>query len=616
MKLTSIICLLCVALAASCSDTSAAARPNVLMICLDTVRADRLGCYGYERNATTPSLDLLADRSLVFHDTSATAGWTKPSVPSFMTGTYPMQHGVYEGSARAQTGKVSDVLPEAAETLAEVFAGRNYQTGAIIENAQLRLGNGFEQGFGSYDDRGGSATEIRGKALDWIEGRDSDKPFFLYLHFLDAHWPFDVPDEYASLFADQTAVSIFQGSESRVLRDAINHGRRRLDDDELASLNGLYDGAIRYIDDELGLLFRELEAAGLAENTVICVIADHGEEFLEHGRVGHGHGLWNNLLSVPWIMSVPDREPQEVDVPVSLVDLFPTLLAAAGILAPETHSGIDRIDTPFAVRPVLAEHKEPRAYVQSMRSGDRKLVLRALPLRLGEAARVVADGEAWEIKFARTATGELHAIELQPGDAEGSEFEVKARVTVRTGQELSLDGIPVRLLPETAYYGQIDSADDLAVGTAVKVKGHFENGMLIARRVKGYEASLKFENEIRGRVDSSRLTKGVGQITMGALTIEVDDESDWDLPKPYLKREALTSFVESQDGEFELERTLFDVAADSAELHASDFGDANLERELRQLFVELARTRLWSQADRRALDEEAIADLRGLGYVK
>lgn len=616
MKLTSIVCLLGLAVASSCNETSAGARPNVLMICLDTVRADRLGCYGYERHATTPSLDRLASRSLVFCDTSATAGWTKPSVPSFMTGTYPIQHGVYEGSARAQAGKVSDVLPDAATTLAEVFSRRSYQTGAIIENAQLRLGNGFEQGFASYDDRGGSASEIRVKALDWIEGRDTDKPFFLYLHFLDAHWPFDVPAEYASLFADSRAVSLFQGSESRVLRDAINHGRRRLDEKELASLNGLYDGAIRYIDDELGLLFKELEAAGLAENTVICVIADHGEEFLEHGRVGHGHGLWNNLLSVPWIMSVPGREPEEVDVPVSLVDLFPTLLAAAGIPAPETHSGVDRIETPLAIRPVLAEHKEPRAYVQSIRSSGRKLVRRALPLELGEAERLVDDGEAWEIKFTRVVDGSLHAVELQSGDAKSSEVELKARITDRSSRELELDGIAVRILPETVYYGQIDSPDDLKVGVPVKIKGHFEDGVLIARRVKGYEADVEFENEIRGLVDRALLTNGVGQLRMGALTIEVGAESDWDLPKPYLKREALTSFVESQGGEFEIELSLFDVLADHAELDVIKLKDPQLEGELRRLFAELAQTRLWSQADRRALDEEAINDLRGIGYVK
>ncbi len=599
-----------------CAETSAETRPNVVLICLDTVRADRLGCYGYGGNPTTPAIDSLATRSLVFRDTSSVAGWTKPSVPSFMTGTYPIQHGVYEGSARGQVGKVSDVLPEAAETLAEVFSSRSYQTAAIIENAQLRLGNGFEQGFDSYDDRGGSAREIRWKARDWIEQRDPGLPFFLYLHFLDAHWPFDVPDEYSTKFAEKDSVSIFQGKESRVLRDAINHGKRKLSDAELASLNALYDGSIRYIDDELGLFFRSLEQAGLDENTVICVIADHGEEFLEHGRVGHGHGLWDNLLSVPWILKAPQLAPQEINLAVSLVDLFPTLLAAAGILAPESHEGVDRIANPLAERPVLAEHKEPRAYVQSVRAGERKLVRRAAPLQLGESERTVPIGTAWEIQFTREGAGTAHALDLQPGEAESDELELKARITEIDGEELRVGGVRVRCSEATVFYGEILSAVDLAVGLPIKIKGTFRDDVLLARRVKGYSPDLRFEEEVRGRVTETNLKNGVGTLKLGALEIQVNAETHWDLPKPYLKREALAEFASAADAEFQLNRNLFNLSSDRAELNGDERGDAALESEMQQLFSDLARTRLWSQADRRALDREAVEALRGLGYVK
>ena len=116
---------LALAFAAACSDSASAAKsaraPNVVLICLDTVRADHLGAYGYRANPTTPALDALAAGATVFADASATAGWTKPSVPSFLTGTYPSQHGVYEGSARAEAGKVTDVLPQEATTIAEVL---------------------------------------------------------------------------------------------------------------------------------------------------------------------------------------------------------------------------------------------------------------------------------------------------------------------------------------------------------------------------------------------------------------------------------------------------------------------------------------------------------------
>src|SRR5262245_8276724 len=137
---------------ASCGEASQVhGKRNVVLICMDTVRADHLGVYGYAR-PTTPELDRLAARALVFADASATAGWTKPSVPSFLTGTYPCQHGVYEGSAHGEAGDVTDVLPAECLTLAEAFHENGYATAAFVHNAQLREGSGFEQGFDTYDE--------------------------------------------------------------------------------------------------------------------------------------------------------------------------------------------------------------------------------------------------------------------------------------------------------------------------------------------------------------------------------------------------------------------------------------------------------------------------------
>ena len=140
----------------SASEGEGTRRPDVIFVCMDTVRADHLGCYGHDRDSS-PNLDALAERSIVFADASATACWTKPSVPSYLTGTYPLQHGVYRGSARDATGTRSDALPEAAWTIAEAFSGAGYQTGAFVRNAQLRHGLGFEQGFDVYLDEAGDA---------------------------------------------------------------------------------------------------------------------------------------------------------------------------------------------------------------------------------------------------------------------------------------------------------------------------------------------------------------------------------------------------------------------------------------------------------------------------
>ena len=229
----------------ACAPPAADGPPNVILICLDTVRADHLGCYGYDARPTTPTLDALARRSTVFRDASATAGWTKPSVPSFLTGTYPAQHGVYLGSSKDEAGRHSDVLPEEATTLAEVFRDRGYATAAFVKNAQLRRGLGFEQGFDVYEDKAGDAREIRWRASDWLDARDTGKPFFLYLHYLDAHWPYAVPDEYATMFTSAEDVARFRAQDWREMRDAINHGEVTLGEAERDAFVGLYDGSIR-----------------------------------------------------------------------------------------------------------------------------------------------------------------------------------------------------------------------------------------------------------------------------------------------------------------------------------------------------------------------------------
>ncbi|MFT5151789.1 MAG: choline-sulfatase, partial [Planctomycetota bacterium] len=281
----------------ACGPRSDAGTPmNVIVICLDTVRADHLGCYGYEKRETTPFMDSLAERSVLFEDASSTAGWTKPSVPSILTGMLPLQHGVYRGSARSENGAVSDVLADEALTLAEVYSERGYQSAAFVRNAQLRRGLGFEQGFDLYRDKAGDAREIRWRTSDWLDERDTQRPFFLYLHYLDAHWPYPVPEEYATRFTSPEQVEFLRSSDWRRLRDAVNDGAEQLSDDQLDALLALYDGALRYIDDELARLWEKLERDGLADDTIICIVADHGEEFMEHGRIGHGNGLYETLL--------------------------------------------------------------------------------------------------------------------------------------------------------------------------------------------------------------------------------------------------------------------------------------------------------------------------------
>jgi arylsulfatase A-like enzyme len=372
-RLAAAVCLAVGALAA-CSDEPARPipkGPNVIFVCMDTVRADHLGAYGYRLHATTPRIDRLALESIVFEDASATAPWTRPSVPSFLTGTYPLQHGIYgrEGDSVAP-------LPPEALTIAEVYQEAGWHTAAFVYNPQLSAGNGFEQGFDLYRERPTSADAIRVAAEMWTEQLPDDGPFFLYLHFLDAHAPYPIPDSYATLFADAATVAPYRGKEYWNRSALINSHTLKPTEADLDALRALYDGGIRHIDDQLAVLFDTLAKRGKWDNTIVCILADHGEEFMEHGRIGHGHGLYENLLHVPWILRVPGEPARREPTPVSLVDVFPTLLSASGLVPSRASEGIDRLRGPGTARAIFAENKDDETYQQSLRDGGLKLIRR------------------------------------------------------------------------------------------------------------------------------------------------------------------------------------------------------------------------------------------------
>ena len=590
---------------------------NVILICLDTVRADHLGCYGYEGNETTPALDALAENAIVFADASATAGWTKPSVPSFLTGTYPCQHGVYEGSARLKEGAVTDVLPDSATTLAEVFADAGWRTGAFVRNAQLRPGNGFEQGFESYMDEAGDAREIRWRAQDWLGEQEDDRPFFLYLHLLDAHWPYPVPDEYATRFASAEAVAPFRDGDSRALRDAINDGEVDFEAADREALLALYDGALRYIDDELGRLFAWLDRNGL-EDTVICVISDHGEEFGEYGRIGHGHSLSENLLRVPWILRDPNSAPGRVEVPVSLVDLYPTLLATAGITAPGSE-GLDRLREPNVARPVVAEHKAPSRYLNSLRAGDRKLVRSIQPVDRGPDpdAIPVHPGERWEVEL-QLEDGKLMALQLKPRDEDPDDpLEIKGVVSDLDGEAFSLVGIPIRLAPDTELQLTEDASDDtLRNGAFLKARCRLEEGVFVAERLKFYGPSSERELEIRGSVHRIEGTVHEGKVSFAGVEVLITASTVFkDVPtrRARMDRGEVVHILESGAGDLPVQRDTFSVIGfvESPMEH-----DSSLDQLLELRMQQLVKHRVFSTSDRILLTPEAIGRLQAIGYAE
>jgi arylsulfatase A-like enzyme len=611
--------------ASGCVRARQVPAPNVVFVCIDTARADHFGCYGYSLRQTSPRLDALAREGTLFLDASATAGWTKPSVPSFLTGTLPVRHGVYEGSVRGAAGEISHALPESAVTLAEVFREAGYDTAAFVRNAQLRPGLGFEQGFDVYQDEAGDAREIRWRAQDWVDARAGERPFFAYLHLLDAHWPWPVPDAYAARWAPLEAVTPHRDRASGALRDAINDGTRTLGEEEREAMLALYDGSIRYVDDQLAEFFAWLERRGLWQDTIVCVVADHGEEFGEHGRVGHGHGLRESLLRVPWILRVPGRAAREVRTPVSLIDVFPTLLSAAGLRAPPTHDGLDRLAEPERARAIVAEHKEPRAYQQSARDGSSKLVRRFVADATAPGRPRPLPGRRYDLELERDGAGGLVAREVKPGEDDvGDVPELKAPLERVEPGRIVLAGVSVELDARAEFYGEVpkDSGPDvLRAGQLVKVELDLDSAPARTRRVKVYAADARPELELRADLVRFTGEPDGGTMLLAGLSVAVDARTAWDGvddPAHDLSREQLSAWIAAgaSGAGYTLRRTLFDLSADPLERagRADAQGPQPLDGLLDALFAEQSRRRLWGEGDQRELDAGQLEALRALGY--
>ncbi len=312
--------LLVLALLTGC-PRKAAPRHHVVLITVDALRADHLGCYGYDRG-TTPQLDNLAARSLVYTQAYCPIPKTSASIASMLTGLHPVLH---------RTAPGPDLLHPGNRTLAELLTEAGYDTAAIVENANLSIENGFNRGFSRYTEvwKEGVAKEktaepITRDALAFL-GEKHDKPFFLWLHFIDTHAPYLPPAEF---------VRPVPGSRGRLIQEigkkVIAGTRPEL---ERIAAGGacegdfidLYDGALRYVDDRIGRIL-DIVRRQYGDSTVVIVSSDHGEELGEHNLFfDHGPLTFQTSTRIPLIVSFPGRSPARIDRPVSFMDLLPTV---------------------------------------------------------------------------------------------------------------------------------------------------------------------------------------------------------------------------------------------------------------------------------------------------
>ena len=303
----------------------ATAPRNVILIAVDTLRADRLSSYGYGLQ-TSPNLDALAADGVRFHHVSSNATWTCPSFASIFTGLTPSRHGIWNHGHMTPLGLHF-------ETLADLFRAEGWTTNSIAYKAPI-YGGGFEQGFDvafNVPRVNVRAQDNLAEALQWL-GYHAHRRNFLFLHFDDPHQPFTQPEPFDSHFGTDL--------EAHGVRLPISIHNAPPDDPEQRDLvRKLYDGEIAYVDDRIGAFLGELKKRGLYDDAVIAFVSDHGEELWEHGQFGHGSGkLFDEAIRVPLIVKPGAGEfarGRVVEAQVRGFDVMPTLLELAGIELPE-----------------------------------------------------------------------------------------------------------------------------------------------------------------------------------------------------------------------------------------------------------------------------------------
>jgi arylsulfatase A-like enzyme len=341
---------------------------NLLLISLDTLRADHLGCYGYVR-PTSPFLDRLATQGVLFENAYATAPWTLPSHASLFTGLYPSQHGVMNEDT---------AMPEDVLTLAEALSQRGFATRAVVSGHFVGPRYGLGQGFDRYvavppnQPAGGAAATVIAQSLEAIAAMRG-QPFLMFSHFMDVHSDYRAAPRFEALF-DGSYHGRVDGTTSQLRAFA----RKLLvaDESDRLRLIDLYDAEIRQLDTELEGWFASLRERGVLDDTLVVVTADHGEEFFEHGSVLHGQSLYQELLRVPLIVVGPGLPGgRRVAEAVSLVDVLPTVLGQLGIAPPDALAGRDLAPLWRSTPPPWPERD---LYAEADRTVERRDTLRAV----------------------------------------------------------------------------------------------------------------------------------------------------------------------------------------------------------------------------------------------
>lgn len=327
---------------------------NVLIYLIDTMRYDKFSTYNASSKTQTPHIDAFAKDATVFEAAYDNENWTKPSCATILTGLYPDTH---------KTKKDSSKLPGDALMLSEHLKKQGFKTGSFIANGYVSNAFGFDQGWDYYTNyirerKNTNVDNVVDNALRWIDRQKGDR-FFAYVHTIDPHVPYAPPKEFRTKYWNRAYRGPIKQRSTGDQLARIKTGKMEVGRDDKAYLEALYDGEVTFNDHHFGRLMEGLRERGLYDNTLVLIIADHGEEFWDHGSVGHGHSLYEEMIHSPMIMRYPGRLKAGVRVPhvVSMVDLVPSVLDLLKLPhhgALEGVSFVDTLDTVGAPHPRLA----------------------------------------------------------------------------------------------------------------------------------------------------------------------------------------------------------------------------------------------------------------------
>lgn len=382
-------------------------KPNIILIMVDALRPDHLGCYGYSRD-TSPNIDKLAQNGVLFTHAYIHAPTTMTSTASVLTSLYPRQHQAWNMHGEEGLKGIDFSLT----TLTEVLKANGYKTIGVVANGFLDSVFGFNQGFDEYYETwklpeaehsliGPDAQYFKHLAeakhtsqiiLPWID-KNSQEKFFAFLFYIDPHDPYFPPPPFDEKY-QQAYEGPLKGKANALHLTSVNLGKIPLSQDDTNYLISLYDGEISYIDYHIGKLVEELEKNNILDNTIIVFMADHGEEFMDHGGTLHGFAIYNENLRVPLIFSgskLPKKQSRVTTV-VRSIDIMPTILEILGIKIPGRISGrslvnLWKTEAHQKDRPVFAEMHlnkgggEKDIYLVSFQKDKWKLIIDKLENR-------------------------------------------------------------------------------------------------------------------------------------------------------------------------------------------------------------------------------------------